>query len=100
MCQNETADEVVDGMFRDIVSYAPRLAQFYLKAGEQRCDKLMFFENYGYEKKIPDSKLFLIAIGGDEAPSTGTTFLISFLNVGKRIASSSENFLIFGGDAK
>ena len=29
----------------------------------------------------------------------GLVFLVSFLNVGKRIASSAENFLIFGADA-
>ena len=44
--------------------------------------------------------LFLLAVGGDEAPQTGTTFLISFLNCGERIASSSENYLLFGGNVK
>ena len=44
--------------------------------------------------KIPT--FFLIAIGSDEAPQSGTSFLVSFLNIGKQVASSSENFLLFG----
>ena len=44
--------------------------------------------------------LFLFSIGGDEAPSSGTTFLVSFLNAGKRVCSSFENFLICGGNVK
>ena len=36
-----------------------------------------------------------MCIGGDEVPVAGTSFLLSFFNVGRRIASSSENFIIF-----
>ena len=43
------------------------------------------------------SFLFLFSIGGDEAPASGTTFLVSFLNAGKRVCSSFDNFLIWGG---
>jgi len=39
-----------------------------------------------------------MAIGGDGAPGSGCLFLISFLNVGERICSSSENFLLFGAN--
>ena len=39
-----------------------------------------------------------MTLGGDAAPATGTTVLISFLNVLVRIASSKENFLLFGGN--
>lgn len=43
---------------------------------------------------------FLIAFGGDGGPfgknETACSFPISFLNTGKRIASSSDNFLILG----
>ena len=39
-----------------------------------------------------------MSIGGDGAPLVGTLFLLSFLNVVKRIASSFNNFLIFGTD--
>ena len=91
-------DEIGVGKFRDLAQYAPRLAEFYLRVNETREDKLNFFEKF--HCKNPSSKLFLIAIGGDEAPLAGTTFLLSFLNVGKRIASSFENFITFGGNVK
>jgi len=51
-----------------------------------------------FDKKNPQSTLFNLAIGEDGAPATGCTFLVSFINVGQRIASSSENFLLFGGN--
>lgn len=78
--------------------YAPRLAEFYLKINDSRQDKLNFCEKF--HREMPSSKLFLLSIGGDEAPLAGTTFLLSFLNVGKRIASSFENYLIFGDNVK
>ena len=34
------------------------------------------------------------------APGVGTIFNVSFLNVGKRILSGSETFMVFGGDVK
>ena len=39
-----------------------------------------------------------MVIGGDGAPGTGTSFLVSFINSAIRIASSSENFLLFGAN--
>ena len=50
--------------------------------------------------KDKESKLFLIAVGGDEAPLSGTSFLVSFQNVGKRLVSSFENFLTFGANVR
>ena len=91
-------DEIGDGIFRDLVPFAQRLAKFYLTVNKTRVDKIKTFEQY--TKKCPSSILFLMAIGGDEAPVTGTSFLISFLNVGRRIASSYENFLLFGANVK
>ena len=44
--------------------------------------------------------MFLLAFGGDGAPGVGTAFSVSFLNVGKRIQSSSGNFMLFGGDVE
>ena len=47
---------------------------------------------------------FLVAFGGDGCPfgknESACSFLISFLNVGKRVVSSSDNFLIFGGNVE
>ena len=94
-------DEIGDGMYRDILEYAPHLAKFYLAANDLRLDKLKEFNiNERYTKKDPLSFLFVMALGGDEAPGSGTTFLLSFLNVGKRITSSFENVLLFGGNVK
>ena len=49
-------------------------------------------------RKCKESFLFVLSIGGDGAPGSGTAFLVSFLNCGKRIASSAENFLLFGAN--
>ena len=98
LTQNLPSDEIAEGMFRDLRSYVLRLVEFYLKVDKQRVDKLKTFETF--IKKDPNSLLFLMCIGGDEAPLSGTSFLLSFLNVRKRIASSFENFLIFGANVK
>ena len=91
-------DELGEGMFRNLVQFSLRLAEFYIKVNMNRTDKLKNFEQI--KKKNLTSILFLMAIGGDEAPITGTSFLLSFLNVGKRLASSFENYLVFGGNVK
>ena len=49
--------------------------------------------------KEASSFSFAIAVGGDGAPGIGMSVLISFINVGKRIASSAEQFLLFAADA-
>ena len=90
-------EEIGDGMFRNLVKFAPFLAEFYLHVNETRFDKLKEFTNF--PKKNENSFLFLIAIG-DEAPGSGMTFLISFINAGKRVASSFDNHTIFGGNVK
>ena len=87
-------DEKGVGVYRNLRTYLPRLAKFYLHVNEERHDKLLVF---GEDETCI---LFLFSIGGDEAPSSGTAFLVSFLNIGKRVCSSFENFLIFGGNVK
>ena len=84
------------GKYRPFDVYALRMVDFYLKVDSDRSDKLMDFPNF--KKKDTHSKLFVVSIGGDGAPGSGTVFLASFLNVAKRVASSSENFLIFGAN--
>ena len=91
-------DEIGDGMFRNVIQFSLRLAKFYLKVNENRIDKLKTFTEKAKDPKT--STVFLIAIGGDEAPLSGTSFLMSFLNIGKRIASSYENYLVFGANVK
>ena len=41
-----------------------------------------------------------MVVGGAGALGPGTTILLSFLNVGKGIVSSSKNYLVFGSNAK
>ena len=38
-----------------------------------------------------------MTIRGDGAPGTGMAILVSFLNVGKKLPGSKEQFLLFGG---
>ena len=53
-----------------------------------------------FVKKDLNSFLFRISFGGDGAPGIGTIFNVSFLNVGKRILSSSETCMVCGGDVE
>ena len=88
--------ENFQGCYREASEYVLRLTKFYLHVDRHRKDKLKIFPNL--PRKCTDSLLFPLAIGGDGAPGYGTSFLLSFLNCGERIASSSENFLLFGGN--
>ena len=90
--------EKVAGPYRDPIAFILRVAKFYLHVNEKRTDKLKSFESFSC--KIPGSFLFAIAIGGDSAPGTGMSVLVSFLNVGERIANSAEQFLLFGTDVE
>ena len=89
-------DENTSGCFRDLREFLPRLASFYLKVQNSCKDALKWFaETEG---------TFLIAFGGDGCPfgknGTACSFLLSFLNTGKRVASSYDNFLIFGANCE
>ena len=77
-------------MYKKLPMFALRLASFYLIVNKNRHDKLNKFDTF--LNKNPE------VIGGDEV--TGTTFLISFINVAKRVASSSDHFLLFGATVK
>ena len=89
--------EINDGCYRNIAEYAIRLATFYLHANERRVEKLKCFDSL-IQKKKNDSFIFAMAFGGDGAPGSGLSFLLSFQNVGKRIMSSTENYLVFGAN--
>ena len=88
-------EEIGEGMFRYLSQFALRLVEFYINVNDSRVDKLKEFKNI--LRKYSSSVLFLLAVGGDE---TGTSFLISFLNAGKCIASSFENYLLFSANVK
>ena len=76
-------DAPINGAYRDLREYLPRLAKFYLST---------------YRKHA----LFLIAPGGDGCPfgkhESACSFLVSFLNVGRKVASSHDNFCILGAN--
>ena len=88
-------DENISGCFRDLRAYLPRLATFYLNMQTCRDALKWFGETEG---------TFLVAFGGDGCPfgknETACSFLLSFLNAGKRVASSSDNFLVFGANCE
>ena len=83
-------EEKIHGVCRSLSEFALRLVQFYLTVNENRKDKLLSFDG-----SKENSKLFMMIIGGDGAPGTGTAYLLSFLNAAYRLASSSENFFAF-----
>ena len=91
-------EETLSGMYRPPAPFILRLASFYLKVNKEREDKLKEFNTF--KCKDPESFLFAIALGGDGAPGTGMGILISFLNVGERLPSSKEEFLLFGGNVE
>ena len=88
-------DEKVNGCFRDLREYLPRLAKFYLSV-QTRAKTLKWFGK--------TEGTFLLAWGGDGCPfgknESACSFLISFLNAGKRVVSSSDNFLVFGANCE
>ena len=96
LTENVEHDEIKEGMYRPLDTYMLRIAQFYLTVNQERFDKLKVFNTF--KQKDETSLLFCFAFGGDGAPLVGTVFSVSILNVGKRIASSKENFMIFGAD--
>ena len=81
-------------MDRCLKTFLPRLAQFYLDVNNLRVNKLKF--DFSYTLQNENLYIFLIAFGVDEASQSGTLFFVSFLNIGERVESSSENFLLFG----
>ena len=90
--QGVMEDEITQGCFRKLVEYLPRMAKFYLR--KDRKETLQWFGK--------TEGTFLFAVGGDGCPfgknESACSFLLSFLNVGKRVASSNDNFIIFGGN--
>lgn len=76
-------DEVVHGCFRDLREFLPRLAMFYLQTKTKSNKALKWFSE--------TEGTFLVALGGDGCPfgknKSACSFLLSFLNVGKQVAS-------------
>ena len=90
-----TIEKITQGCYRRLDTFVLRLAQFYLNRDRDmtRHDKLIDFPSS--KKRDTDSFLFVLSFGGDAAPGCGTSFLVAFLNVGERLANSSEHFIVF-----
>ena len=98
LCHDLPVDQQVDGVYRNLENFLLMLCKFYFETDEYRkdSDKLTWFgEREG---------TFKVAIGGDGAPfgkwDQSMSWLISFLNVGPRVASPNDNFLLFGANCK
>ena len=91
LCAKLEAKEKSDGCYRDLTEHLVRLASFYLSTLTD--EQIDWFG---------EPNTFQIAIGGDGAPygehEQSCAWLISFLNIGHRILSSDDNFLIFGSN--
>lgn len=89
-------DEVIHGSFRDLREFLPRLAKFYLRIKNKHHEALKWFGK--------TDGTFLVAFRGDGCPfgknKSACSFLVSILNVGKRVASSADNFLTFGANCE
>ena len=98
LCTTLPRDQRVDGVYRDLETMLIMLSQFYFETNEFRKDndKLNWF---GHKEGS-----FKVAIGGDGAPfgkwDESMSWLVSFLNVGPRVASPNDNFLLFGANCK
>ena len=95
LCHDLPVDQQVDGVYRNLEEFLLMLCKFYLITDECRkeSDKLTWF---GERKGT-----FKVAIGGDGVLfgkwDQSMSWLVSFLNVGPKVASPNDNFLLFGG---
>jgi len=88
-------DVAVKGCYRPFENLLLKMADLYLFLDEQKSFLVWFGQ--------PKGK-FCTAIGADGAPfgreNEATSWLVSFLNVGERIASCNENMLLAGANCK
>ena len=93
LCSDLDEEEKVNGCFRYLEDFLPSLASFYLTLEQLTEERLLWFNS-------PNT--FQVVLGGDGAPfgkdESATCWAVSFLNRGKHILSSNENFLIFGAN--
>ena len=95
-CADLEDDMKVDGAYRDLDEFFIELASMYIEIDQQQGENSSFM-HFGSEPYH-----FRIAIGADGAPfgkdDEATAWLLSFLNVGDKIASERECFLIAGAN--
>ena len=89
-CKDLEDSEKVSGCFRPLLQFLPLLASFYLELEKETGEELLWFG---------EENTFQVVLGGDGAPfgkeDTACSWLVSFLNRGKHVLSSNENFMIF-----
>ena len=82
----------MNGAYRDLRQYLAMLAKFYLSKNTKESLKGC----------TESTGTFQITLGGDGClfgkNESACSFLVSFLNVGRRVASRYDNFLIFGAN--
>ena len=98
LCASLSEDQKIDGIYRKLENLVVMLSQFYFETDQfrQDTDKLVWFGGEEGELRV--------AIGRDGAPfgkwDESMSWLVSFLNVGPRVASPNDNFLLFGANCK
>ncbi len=92
--ENDDLHPAVSGCCRDLETFLTKLASLYLVVNKVRPGYLNWFG-------LPEGT-FQVALSADGAPfgkyNEATAWLISFLNVGERIASCNESHLICGAN--
>ena len=84
-------ERIVNGRYRELGDILLRLASMYMKLSKENAVTLRWFGRNEHS--------FSISLGADGAPfgkdEEACAFLLSFLNLGQRVASSVENFIRF-----
>ena len=84
-------EDKVQGCYRSLKELLLKLAEFYLC--KQNGYNLVWFD---------EPNTFHVTLGGDGAPfgkyDSASAWLVGFLNLGKGILSSNENYLLFGAN--
>lgn len=87
LCATLPPEQKVASVYIDLEKMLLILSKFYLETDPMRKDDA-----------------FKVAIGGDGAPfgkwDESMSWLVSFINVGARVASPNDNFLLFGANCK
>lgn len=98
LCSDLTSDDKVDGVYRNLETLLVSLAKFYLDTNcyRKQEDRLRWFGG--------EVGHFRVAVGCDGVLfgkwDESLSWLVSFLNVGPRVASPNDNFLLFGANCK
>ena len=91
LCDGLLEEDKVKGSYRNFKELLLILAAFYLS--KPSVYKLVWFNQ---------TNTFHVSLGGDGAPfgkyDAACAWLVSFINIGKAVLSSNENYLLFGAN--